>query len=87
MQLHSNPIYRKVIIPWYDRDFFCGLTLFFLLIIFYFGLTGIWTANETPDYQGYVWVPAVLTAISGLASLSMIFRLSARIAQRYRDDE
>jgi hypothetical protein len=85
MKIHSNPIYRKAIIPWYDSDLFCIITLILLFLVFYFGLTGIWAAAETPDYQAYVWVPAVLALTSLLAGLSMAFRLAARIVNRYRD--
>ncbi|MBU4002620.1 MAG: hypothetical protein KKB94_09920 [Proteobacteria bacterium] len=85
MRLHSNPIYRKVIIPWYDSDIFCGIALFLLFIIFFFGLAGIWTAHETPDYTKYVWVPRVLTVISAVAALSLAFRLVSRYVDRYRD--
>lgn len=87
MKIHSNPIYRKAIIPWYDSDPFCIITLILLCLVFYFGLTGICAANETPGYRAYVWVPVVLTISSVLAGLSMAFRLAARFVNRYRDYE
>jgi hypothetical protein len=87
MKIHSNPIYRKVIIPWYDSHLLCGITLFLLLIVFYFGWTGITTAKETPEYEGYIWVPWAITVISALATGSMAFRLVTRYVGRFRDYE
>jgi hypothetical protein len=42
-------------------------------------LAGISVAREHPEYQGYVWVPAVLLAMSA----GIIITTTARLIKRY----
>jgi hypothetical protein len=44
-----------------------------------FALAGIAVAREYPEYQGYVWVPAVLLAMS----VAIIITTTARLIKRY----
>jgi hypothetical protein len=47
--------------------------------VFFFALAGISVAREFPEYQGYVWVPAVLLAMSA----GIIITTTARLIKRY----
>ena len=78
MRLDQAPLYRKEIVPWWDSDFACILLVLFNFIVFLFGLTGITVAHESIDYRSSVWVPALLSALSGIAMASTITRMIHR---------
>ena len=80
MQLDQNPVFRKIIVPWYDSDTACFLMITFMLIVFFFGIEGLIVAHENPQYHGYIWVPFLLVLMSGW----VIFSTSIRLIRRYR---
>ena len=51
----------------------------FMLVVVLFALAGIAVARKYPEYQGYVWVPAVLLAMS----VAIIITTAARLIKRY----
>jgi hypothetical protein len=53
--------------------------IIFMLLVFFFALAGISVARESPEYKGYVWVPAVLVAMS----VGIIITTTARLIKRY----
>ncbi len=81
----QNPVFRKVIIPWYDSEAACIFMIVFLFFVFCFGITGISVAREFPGYNGYAWVPALLMVSSAGVIVSIFIRLIKRFAYRQPD--
>lgn len=79
MSTDKTPVFRKVIIPWYNSTSAYIIMIIFMLLVFFFALAGISVAREHPEYQGYVWVPAVLLAMSA----GIIIVTTARLIKRY----
>ena len=75
MRIDQNPLFRKVIVPWYDSKVVCRIIIMFTLFTFLFGLIGISIASTTESYHGYIWIPAVLTIVSGIVLTFAIIRL------------
>lgn len=82
MLLDPKPVYRKVIIPWYDSEFVCVATLFFTGFVLFFGVCGIHVAYETPGCRQYIWIPGMLFATSLIVFISVSIRLITRFVQR-----
>ena len=80
MRLDQNPVYRKVIVPWYDSKIACLVLIGFLFVVFLFGLIGISVASENVSYGSYIWVPIALMVLSGGIILSITIRLIIRYA-------
>ena len=78
MRLEESPVFRKVIVPWYDADGFCIGTMVFLALVMVFAAVGIVEARQTPDFRGHIWVPGVLVAASALVIVSTGLRLIRR---------
>ena len=78
MRLDPNPLFRKIIIPWYDSPLLCWVVLSAMVVLVVFSITGILVAEYNADYKGFVWVPAVLL----LLSLYLLFSLSLRLVRR-----
>jgi len=82
MQLDQNPVFRKIIAPWYDSEVVCFLVLFSMIVVFLFGLTGISAAAEKPEYNDHIWVPVLLVLMSAGVFISTAVRLLKRFARR-----
>lgn len=80
----QNPLFRRIILPWYDTDIACVLTALFLLLVFVFALAGVSVVFETPDSGRQAWVPAVLLALSAVGFATVCLRLIRRHAHRFR---
>ncbi len=80
MRLDQNPVYRKVIVPWYDSEIACLVLIAFLFVVFLFGFIGISVVSESISYGSYIWVPIVLVVLSGGVILSLTIRLVRRYA-------
>ncbi len=80
MRLDQNPVYRKVIVPWYDSEIACLVLIAFLFVVFLIGFIGISVVNESISYGSYIWVPIVLVVLSGGTILSLTIRLIRRYA-------
>ena len=78
----KSPVFRKAIIPWHHTKTAYGITIAFMLIVFFFGLAGISVAREIIAYNDYVWVPIVLVVLSGGVILFNIMRLIRRRGAR-----
>ena len=83
MHLDQNPMFRKVIVPWYDSETACFIVLVLMALVFMFGLAGASVARENAAYQEYIWVPALLMVMSGWVIVSTTIRLVKRYAYRY----
>jgi hypothetical protein len=75
----KNPVFRKAVIAWYNSTSVYIIMIIFMLLVFFFALAGVSVAREYPEYQGYVWVPAVLLAMSA----GIIIITAARLIKRH----
>ena len=80
MRLDQNPVYRKVIVPWYDSEITCLVLIVLLFVVFLFGFIGISVASDSIFYGLYIWVPIILVVLSGGIILSITIRLIRRYA-------
>jgi len=82
MPSEKSPVFRKAIIPWYHSKIFCGITIALMTFVMLFGIAGITVAREYEQYNGYIWVPVVLVALSGVVIAINITRLIRQNASR-----
>lgn len=82
----QNPLFRRIILPWYDTNIICVLTGVFLLLVFGFALIGISVAFETPDGGRHAWLPAVLLVLSAAGIVTVCLRLFRRHAYKFKKD-
>jgi len=83
MRIDQNPLFRKVIVPWYDSETACFIVIFFMFLIFLFGFAGIPVARENIEYHEHVWIPVLLVVMSGGIIISTTIRLIKRYARRF----
>ncbi len=83
MPLDQNPLFRKVILPWYDTEKACYTVIVFMLLVFLFGIAGILEAVEKTEYNEYIWVPVLLVAMSTVVIVSTSIRLIKRYTHQY----
>jgi len=87
MKLDKNPLFRKVVSPWYDSDFFCLMISIFAGHVLYFSTVGISVALKHQQYQGYCWVPITLMSLSGILLVANLFRILSRMISRSTEEE
>ena len=80
MRLDQNPVYRKVIVPWYDSEIACLVLIGLLFVVFLFGFIGISVAIDNSVHGSYLWVPIALVVMSGGIIVSITIRLIIRYA-------
>lgn len=78
MRLDPNPLFRRVIMPWYDSTPVCWILLVAMVGLIFFSITGIMVAQNTPEYNYFEWVPWVLLSLSVIFGLSVTWRLVQR---------
>ena len=78
MRAHQNPLFRKVIAPWYDSELACILVIIFMVPVLCFACLGMAVALDMPAYQGYLGVPLLLILMSLYVLLSTAIRLFMR---------
>lgn len=78
----QNPLFRRVIIPWYDTEPVCHFAIIFTAGVILFSLAGIFEANSTAEYKQYLWVPLLLLLMSLVVFISTIARLIRRNLER-----
>ena len=83
MRLDPNPLFRKVITPWYDGKAACRIVLAAMGVSILFSLSGIATARSDPDFYPHTWVPISILVLSLFVVASIGFRLSQRYYARY----
>ena len=81
MRLDPNPVYRKIITPWYDSELVSLVAIASMFLVFLFAMVGISVARETSEYHGYTWVPVLLV----IMSTSVIVSITVRLIIRYMD--
>jgi len=85
MRLEKNPVFRKVIVPWYDSETLCFILIFLMFLVFLFSVEGILVASEKIEYLGCVWVPILLVVMSGTVIISITIRLARRYFKRFSE--
>ena len=83
MRIDQNPLFRKVIVPWYDSESACYIVIFIMVLVFLFGFAGISGTRENIAYHEYVWVPVLLVLMSGGVIISTTIRLIKRYSRRF----
>lgn len=78
MRLDPNPLFRKLITPWYDSNTVCTLLLVAMVAVAVFSIIGIVVARQDTSYHGYTWVPATLLILCLFVIISVIVRLIHR---------
>jgi len=78
MRLDPNPSFRRIIAPWYDSDSLCYVVIGLMLVVFFFGLTGISVARSDPLFSGHTWVPLLVSALSLWVLVATLLRLVRR---------
>jgi hypothetical protein len=74
----KSPLFRRVIVPWYDTEPVCYFTLIFSVGVILFSLAGISEANATPEFKPFIWVPSLLLIMSIMVFISTLMRLIRR---------
>ncbi len=83
MRLDPNPLFRRIIIPWYDSPLVCWILLSAMMVLVVFSITGIVVAGSDPDYNRFLWVPIVMLVLG----LSMVLSVSFRLIRRSRQQK
>ena len=82
MPSEKSPVFRKPIKPLYQSKTAYSLTIAFMLVVFLVGLVGISVTREYDAYNDYIWVPALLVALSGCLAITNIIRLIRRYTSK-----
>lgn len=82
MLSEKSPVFRKLVIPWYQSKTAYILTIGFMLVVFLVGLVGISVTREFDAYNGYIWLPAILVILSGCLIITNIMRLIRRYTSK-----
>ena len=83
MRIDPNPMFRKVIVPWYDSETACLIVIVFMFLVFLFGFAGISVAREQTEYVEYIWIAILLVILSGAVIVSTTVRLVKRYVRRF----
>ena len=78
----KNPVFRKVIIPWYNSTTVYVIVLVIMLLVLFFAMAGISVSKENVAYNKCVWVPALLLAMSAVIAVTTVARLIKRYTQK-----
>ncbi len=78
MRFDEKPIFRKIIVPWYDSETTCLLLILFMVLVFLFGIAGLSVSSEIVEYNDFIWVPILLILLSGWVVVSTMIRLIKR---------
>lgn len=78
MHLDQNPVFRKMIVPWYDSNPVCCLTMIFMLAVILWGSIGISVCQKIPTYHKYLWLPLLLVILGSGVLLSIGIRMIKR---------
>ena len=83
MRLDQNPVFRKVIVPWYDSETACFILVVCVSFVILFGFAGISVVHENADYREYIWVPVALIVLGVWVIVSITIRLIRRYLQGF----
>lgn len=81
MRLDDNPLFRRIMMPWYDSTPLCWILLLAMVLLILFSWAGIVVAGENTAYHSYRWVPWTLLVLCSFVGLSVSRRLIRRLRQ------
>ena len=82
MPADKNPVFRKAVIPWYNSTTAHIIVVIFMFLVILFAAAGLAVARDNPDYQGYIWLPSLLLAMSITIVATTVIRLIKRYTQK-----
>lgn len=82
MHLDQNPVFRKIITPWYDANPACWIVMGLMIPVFLFALAGMAVAWSGPDLAEHVWFPSTLAGLSFFLAV----KTGARLWLRFKND-
>ena len=82
MRLDPNPLFRRIIMPWYDSLTMCWAVLVAMVAFSLFSLAGISVARQIPEYNRYQWLPWLLLILCLFVGASICVRLVRRYHQQ-----
>ncbi|MBR9980473.1 MAG: hypothetical protein KFF50_05560 [Desulfatitalea sp.] len=78
MRLDPQPLFRKVIRPWYDGNTACWIVIAVAVSVVLFSLSGLSVARSDPFFHRHAWVPVTLLILSLFVLVAMAGRLIKR---------
>jgi len=82
MRLDPNPLFRRIIMPWYDSPPMCWALLLAMIALMLFSMAGIAVARENHGFGRYIWVPWVLFYLCFFVGCSLVVRMLRRHFQQ-----
>lgn len=82
MRLDQNPMFRKIIVPWYDSEAACLIMIVCMFFVLLFAFAGVSVAREYVEYHEHIWVAVLLMVMSCTVIVSTIIRLIRRYAYK-----
>lgn len=79
MGSQKNPVFRRIIVPWYDTEAACILMIVAMLLAILFGIAGISVVREDTDHLRHLWI--VLAII--VPSIGVIVSSTIRLIRRH----
>jgi len=78
MSHDQDPVFRKIIVPWYDSDILCVCWTLVMGFVLLFALGGLNIALQIRNDPSYTWIPLTLAGGSLFVIVSLLFRLFRR---------
>lgn len=78
MRLDPNPLFRRVITPWYDSNMVCAFLLVAMGVVIIFSIVGWVVSRQVAAYHPHTWVPVTLLVLGLFVFVSVIVRLIHR---------
>lgn len=75
MRLDPNPVFRRIIVAWHETEIVCYSLIFFMFLVLFFGVVGVFVAKDEPAYTGFIWVPIALVVLPIIMILTNIYRI------------
>jgi hypothetical protein len=78
MRLDPNPLFRRVITPWYDSPAVCWIVLLAMLAVIFFSWAGLWVALSNDAFRGHAWMPILILVLSLFVFWATFYRMLRR---------
>jgi len=85
MDPYPNVVHRKIVVPWYETETVCIITIGLMTPALLFAIVGVVTAIDNASCQEHIWAPATLLVLSASIILSISVRLVRRYINRFRN--
>jgi hypothetical protein len=78
MQSDQEPVFRRIIVAWYDSDIVCFLAALTMILVSAFAMRGLNIALQIVDHPILIGLPLILLVLSLLVFFSLVGRLLYR---------